>query len=80
MVQLPDLKMSHSTIFRIDAHEIDCQHIREYHRATAGSQETALRLAVKQYRPLNNLEPGDGDITIIGSHAKGFPKVRSDIF
>lgn len=29
---------------------------------------------VKQYTPLDNLEPREGDVTIIAAHANGFPK------
>jgi hypothetical protein len=55
---------------------VPCQHIREYPRALAGEQEDVLQLAVKQYIPFDNLEPRSGDVTIIGAHANGFPKVR----
>ena len=34
-----------------------------------------LNLAVKQYKPLDNLQPELGDVTIIATHANGFPKV-----
>ncbi|CAG8982712.1 hypothetical protein HYALB_00000993, partial [Hymenoscyphus albidus] len=60
--------------FQITEHIIECQHIREYPRALANSQDDVLHLAVKQYTPLDNLEPQDGDVTIIGAHANGFPK------
>jgi hypothetical protein len=66
-----------SQIFKIVEHTIDCQHIREYARATSTSQEDVLHLAVKQYIPLDNLNPQEGDLTIIGAHANGFPKVCS---
>jgi hypothetical protein len=61
--------------FRVEEHIVPCQHIREYPRAIAGEQEDVLHLAVKQYIPLGNLEPRPGDVTIIGAHANGFPKV-----
>ena len=60
-----------SAFFRCNEHTVSCQHIRGYYRATAFSQETELRLAVKQYTPLNNLDPRAGDITIIAAHATG---------
>jgi hypothetical protein len=63
-----------SSIFEIREHTIECQHIREYARATATSQEEVLHLAVKQYIPLDNQNPKKGDITIIGACANGFPK------
>jgi hypothetical protein len=65
-----------SSIFEIKEHVLECQHIREYARATAVSQNDVLHLAIKQYIPLDNLQPKDGDITIIGAHANGFPKAR----
>lgn len=64
-----------SSIFEIKEHALECQHIREYARATANSQEDVLQLAIKQYIPLDNREPQAGDITIIGTTANGFPKV-----
>lgn len=67
-----------SSVFDIREHVIDGQHIREYARATAHSQEEVLKLSVKQYIPKDNPHPKPGDITIISSHANGFVKV-SDI-
>ncbi|KAL2063009.1 hypothetical protein VTL71DRAFT_6081 [Oculimacula yallundae] len=63
-----------SSIFQIKEHVLECQHIREYARATATSQEAVLHLSIKQYTPLDNLQPQRGDVTIIGAHANGFPK------
>ncbi|KAG4433916.1 hypothetical protein IFR05_010613 [Cadophora sp. M221] len=63
-----------SSIFQIKEHVLECQHIREYARATANSQEEVLHLSIKQYTPLDNLQPQEGDVTIIGAHANGFPK------
>lgn len=67
--------MSSSGPFRIVEHTVPCQHIREYPHATSNSQEDTLYLAVKQYIPLDNPDPQPGDVTIIGAHANGFPKV-----
>lgn len=67
--------MSSSSVFQIKEHTLECQHIREYPHATAGAQEDVLHLAIKQYIPLDNLHPQEGDVTIIGAHANGFPKV-----
>ena len=61
--------------FRVIEHVVPCQHIREYPHATADAQEEVLSLSVKQYIPLDNPHPSPGDITIIGAHANGFPKV-----
>ncbi|KAK2760827.1 hypothetical protein FQN54_002066 [Arachnomyces sp. PD_36] len=63
-----------SEYFRVVEHEVPCQHIREYPRATSAGQEDTLSLAVKQYIPLDNLSPQPGDITVIGAHANGFCK------
>lgn len=64
-----------SSVFEIKEHTLECQHIREYARATAHSQEEVLYLTIKQYTPLDRQKPQDRDITIIGTHANGFPKV-----
>jgi hypothetical protein len=64
-----------TSLFIVKEHTIECQHIREYARATSSSQEDVLNLAIKQYTPLDNLEPSQGDVTIIAAHANGFPKV-----
>ena len=67
--------MSSSPVFDIRQHTLECQHIRDYPRATIRAQEDVLYLAIKQYIPLDNPHPQDGDLTIIGAHANGFPKV-----
>jgi len=66
------------SLFSIQSHKVPTAYIREYPRATADSQEDELHLAVKQYTPLDNKSPKDGDVTIIGAHANGFPKVGLD--
>ncbi|KAK4565993.1 hypothetical protein LTR86_003842 [Recurvomyces mirabilis] len=60
--------------FSVTEHTVECQHIRGYYRSTANSQEDVLHLAVKQYRPRNNLAPQEGDVTIIAAHAAGMSK------
>lgn len=60
--------------FLITEHVIDCQHIREYPRATR-AENGVLKLAVKRYTPRSNPNPQPGDVTIIGAHGSGFPKV-----
>lgn len=69
------IRAMQSSIFQIDSHQLSCQHIREYPGATTDDQSTVLQLAIKEYRPRDNLIPSNGDITIIGAHANGFPKV-----
>lgn len=61
--------------FAVEEHILDGQHIREYPRATI-HPDAPIKLAVKKYIPLNNPIPQPGDVTIIGSHGAGFPKVR----
>jgi hypothetical protein len=48
-----------------------CQHIREYPNALKHRQEDVSSLAIKQYIPLDNLEPEAGAVTIIAGHANG---------
>ncbi|KAI0876756.1 Alpha/beta hydrolase family-domain-containing protein [Hypoxylon argillaceum] len=60
--------------FHIKEHVVPCQHIREWPRGTANSQEDVLHLHVKQYTPKDNPAPQPGDVTILGAHANGFPK------
>ena len=64
-----------SQYFRIQEHKVPAQHIRSYPYATLHEDEEVLHLAVKQYTPLDNPKPKRGDVTIIGAHANGFPKV-----
>jgi hypothetical protein len=61
--------------YRVVEHTVACSHSREYATATAHGDADRPRLAVKQYIPLDNLNPQSGDVTIIGAHANGFPKV-----
>lgn len=64
--------------FIIKEHVVPGQHGREYARATSHAQEEVLELAVKEYVPRET--GGEGDVTIIGAHANGFPKVFSSLF
>lgn len=60
--------------FRCTTHIVPGQHIRHYAHGTSDDEEAVLRLAVKQYTPLNNLNPQRGDLTIIAGHGIGMPK------
>jgi hypothetical protein len=63
--------------FRIVEHIIPGQHIREHPHALKGRQETALKLAIKQYIPLVQGQPTpENAVTIIGAQGNGFPKVN----
>ncbi|RAK94893.1 alpha/beta-hydrolase [Aspergillus ibericus CBS 121593] len=59
--------------FRIIEHTVPCESIREYHHAVK-TDSPPLQLAIKQYIPLSNPNPGPDDITIIAGHANGIPK------
>lgn len=72
--------MEESLAYTVREHVIKCSHIREYPRATASEAEGPLSLCIKQYTPINNPNPQPGDITVIGAHGSGLPKVRCDIF
>ncbi|KAI1424052.1 Alpha/beta hydrolase family-domain-containing protein [Xylaria sp. FL1777] len=60
--------------FHVKEHVVPGQHVREWARATANSQEDVISLHVKQYVPKDNPHPQAGDVTILGAHANGFPK------
>ncbi|KAI9714121.1 MAG: hypothetical protein M1828_001211 [Chrysothrix sp. TS-e1954] len=65
--------------FRVIEHTINGQHIREYPNATRRHQEDALKLAIKQYQPLEDAKSlttqnSDTAVTIIAGHGIGFPK------
>ncbi|KAI0477680.1 prolyl aminopeptidase-like protein [Xylariaceae sp. FL0804] len=60
--------------FTVREHLVPAQHIREFPRATARSQEDVLHLAVKEYVPIDNPDPAPGDVTVLAAHANGFPK------
>lgn len=63
--------------FRVIEHEVRAQHTRQWPRGTEIGFENALKLAVKQYVPIDQKSPAAGDITFIAAHANGFPKVRN---
>lgn len=62
------------SVFNVTVHVIPAAYIREYPQATANSQDDTLQLHVKQYTPKDNANPQKGDVSVIGSHANGFPK------
>ncbi len=64
-----------SQSFRVVEHVIPCQHIREYPNATRDQHPRVLKLAIKQYIPLYEHEPGKDAVTLIMGHANGFSKV-----
>ena len=61
--------------FRVFEHETRTQHTRQWPRGTEVGHENALKLAVKQYVPLEQKGPAPGDVTFIAAHAYGFAKV-----
>jgi hypothetical protein len=62
--------------FVVKEHIVPCQHIREEF-ITSSLDDPKWHMQVKQYTPRNNVSPKEGDVTIISSHANGFPKVTS---
>ena len=64
-----------SKFFALKAHILPGQYIREYPGATLDGQEDDLKLHIKQYTPLEREQNWLESITIIGTHANGFPKV-----
>ena len=65
-----------STLFQATEHVIPCAHIREYHNGVK-DEKIPLQLAIKEYRPLHNLDPGPGSLTIIATTPNAFPKARA---
>lgn len=63
-----------ASTFQITEHAIPSQHIGEWPRATAVSQDAVSSVHIKQYQSIDNLYPQPGDITVIVAHATGFPK------
>jgi pimeloyl-ACP methyl ester carboxylesterase len=63
-----------SSLFKVTEHAVPCAHIRHYPFATIDGKDHELHLSVKQYTPLDNLNPQPGDVTFLGAHANGFPK------
>ena len=63
--------------FQVIEHTVLCQHVREYPNGVKPEGESGLKLAVKQYKSLEPLEDSRNAVTIISTHANGFPKVRS---
>ena len=62
--------------FQTIEHTVLCQHVREYPHDARPGCESMLKLAVKQYKPLQRLEPSIDAVTVIATHGNGFPKVR----
>lgn len=69
--------MSSSSMFNVKEHIIPTTYIREYPRALVDDQEDVLSLAVKQYTPKRDAGSAKNEVTIVGAHANGFPKVSS---
>ena len=62
-----------SSLFNVTEHVIPCAHIREY-RNGIKDETSALQLAIKEYRPLDNLDPVPSSVTIIATTPNAFPK------
>lgn len=59
--------------FSFTEHILPCQYIREYPNAVK-TDDAPLRLAIKEYRPLNIINAATDAVTIIAAHGNGFPK------
>ena len=69
-----------SSNFTVTKHVFPCQHIRQYPGATRHREEDVQYLEAKQYIPLSNQQPREGDVTIIGTCAVSFPKEMYEPF
>ncbi|KAJ6096256.1 hypothetical protein N7486_007002 [Penicillium sp. IBT 16267x] len=65
--------------FIVTEHVVDGQHIREYPNATVDPKST-FKLILKRYTPVDNPNPQPGDVTIIGAHGCGFPKLYEPLW
>ncbi|KAL1647067.1 hypothetical protein SLS58_002837 [Diplodia intermedia] len=63
--------------FDVREHVIPCQQTGGYSRTTSHKRGEAPYLVVKQYIPRDSPGPQDGDVTIIGAQAHGFPTVST---
>lgn len=68
-----------SAVYQVIEHTCSCQHIREYPNGVKSGCEGLLKVAVKQYKPLLPLELPIDAVTVIATHANGFPKVSQII-
>lgn len=67
--------MAATESFVIKEHQFEGQHIREYPKALANSQEDTILLHARSYTPREVADGSvNGDLTIIAFHANGFPK------
>ena len=62
-----------AALFSVTEHVLPGQHIREYPYSVK-SEPAKLRLAIKEYRPLENIDAAPGSVTIIAAHANGLAK------
>ncbi|KAI9713384.1 MAG: hypothetical protein M1828_001418 [Chrysothrix sp. TS-e1954] len=67
--------MATTAFLRVTEHTLPAQYVRDYPNAIRGRRDTRLRLAVKQYTPLEEAEDcSEQSVTIIATGANGFPK------
>ncbi|KAL8829817.1 MAG: hypothetical protein Q9191_001796 [Dirinaria sp. TL-2023a] len=59
--------------FSFTEHILPCQYIREYPGAVK-TDDAPLKLAIKEYRPLDSVNIATDAVTIIATHGNGFPK------
>ena len=62
-----------ASVFSVTEHILPGQHIRENPYGVK-SEPATLRIAIKEYRPWDNLDAVPGSVTIIAAHANGLVK------
>ncbi|KAG4443259.1 hypothetical protein IFR05_001302 [Cadophora sp. M221] len=65
-------KQTSPSPFIIKEHIVPCSHIRGDLTTTSDKEQEKWRMSVKQYVPVGNQEPGEGDITIVGGCGNGY--------
>ena len=60
-------------VFSVTEHILPGQHIRGYPYSVK-SEPATVKLAIKEYRPLDNIDPASGSVTVIAAHANGLVK------
>ncbi|MCJ1392492.1 hypothetical protein MMC18_005359 [Xylographa bjoerkii] len=69
-----------SSLWNVIEHIIQASHTRSFSRGIQDEMAGGLRIAVKQYVPLSNLDPQPGDISIIFVHGVGSSKESYEPF
>ena len=62
-----------ASVFSVTEHILPGQHIRGYPYGIK-SEPATVKLAIKEYRPLDNIDAAPGSVTVIAAHANGLVK------